>query len=91
MRRKIIGILMLCINLIMLFYALQLTYYYNFKTEVVFAFMLPNWLLLTYVLVATWGFFVDLKLLKNKLTIQKGLLLDLAPKLALFFVEYWLF
>jgi len=88
MKSKIIASVLVFVNVLMLAYALQLAYLYQFSA-MEFAFKLPNILLLAYVLFAAFGLWVDVRLFRNKLKINKALLFDLIPKLILFGYEMW--
>lgn len=88
MKHKIIAAILGFVNVLMVAYALQLAYLYQFS-EMEFAFKLSGYLLLAYVLVGSFGLLVDVRLFKDKLQIRKALLYDLLPKMLLFGYEMW--
>jgi hypothetical protein len=90
MKHKILAAILGFVNVLMVAYALQLVYLYNF-TEIPFAIKLPIWLLVLYVVVGAWGVFVDRKLYRADITIKTALLQDLTPKALLLILEFYLF
>ena len=73
---KIVGASMLCINAFLLYQPTSLFYGYNFPGGLYYI-MLPNWVLATEFLLAIIGIVISIRLLKNKISIIKAVLLEL--------------
>lgn len=55
----------------------RLFYLYHY-TDVLFGFMIPDWALALYVFLGLIGIYLGIRILKNTLTIKKGLIINLS-------------
>ena len=75
-KRKIVGAIMLCINALLLFHSIHQFYHQN-RSGVLIFISIPNWVLLIWGVLAIIGIVISIRLLKNKISILKAVLLQL--------------
>lgn len=63
---RIMGLVVICINVLLLIQSLYLLYAYNL-TNRLFLFMYPNWVLLINALLAVIGNYTPILVIKNKI------------------------
>ena len=73
---KIFGFITICINVLLIFDALNLFYGYNF-TPKLYLFMYPNWVLLVNVLFGIIGISISIMLYKKRVRIKLFLIVIL--------------
>ena len=80
---KIIGLIVMCINALLVFFSLYLFYLYNF-TSGLYAIRYPDWLLLVNALLGIIGIYISILLYKGEI----GLILFLIATLAIWFIIF---
>ena len=75
-QKKIIGILIILVNLFWIWFSLDLLYRYHF-TEFNPTFYIPDWILTMNSLFAIFGIIIGFKVINRKLSIKRGLLIDI--------------
>ena len=66
---RIMGLVVICINVLLLIQSLYLLYAYNL-TNRLFLFMYPNWVLLINALLAVIGNYTPILVIKNKIGLK---------------------
>ena len=66
---RIMGLVVICINVLLLIQSLYLLYAYNL-TNRLFLFMYPNWVLLINALLAVIGNYTPIHVIKNKIGLK---------------------
>ena len=66
---RIMGLVVICINVLLLIQSLYLLYAYNL-TNRLFLFMYPNWVLLINALLAVIGNYTPIPVIKNKIGLK---------------------
>ncbi len=66
---RIMGLVVICINVLLLIQSLYLLYAYNL-TNRLFLFMYPNWVLLINALLAVIGNYTPILVIKNKIGLR---------------------
>lgn len=66
---RIMGLVVICINVLLLIQSLYLLYAYNL-TNKLFLFMYPNWVLLINALLAVIGNYTPILVIKNKIGLK---------------------
>ena len=66
----IIALIMICINSILVYNALNLYYLYNFTSGLMWLIMYPNWMLIVNALLGIVGIFMSILLYKGKIKIK---------------------
>ena len=66
---RIMGLVVICINVLLLIQSLYLLYAYNL-TNRLFLFMYPNWVLLINALLAVIGNYTPILVIKNKIALK---------------------
>ena len=74
-QKKIIGLIIILVNLFWTWFSLDLLYRYHF-TEFNPTFYIPNWILIMNSIFATIGIVIGFKLITKKINIQTALLTD---------------
>src|SRR5690606_16298098 len=74
-QRKIIGLIIITLNLFWTWFSLDLLYRYHF-TEFNPTFYIPNWILIINSIFAIVGIVIGFKLINKKITIKRALLTD---------------
>ena len=72
---KLIGLLIIIMNLFWIWFSLKLLYRYHF-TDFHPTFYIPNWILITNTIFAVIGIIIGFKLINKKLGIKQALLTD---------------
>lgn len=70
---KIIGLIIIVLSIFWMFQNVRLFYWYHY-TDMLFAFMLPDWVLFMQIILASINLMIGYKLIIKKLTVKKGLL-----------------
>jgi len=74
-QKKIIGLIVILVNLFWTWFSLDLLYKYHF-TEFHPTFYIPNWILIMNSIFAIIGIVIGLKLIRGKINIKTALLTD---------------
>ncbi len=74
-QKKIIGLIIILVNLFWTWFSLELLYKYHF-TEFHPTFYIPNWILIMNSIFAIIGIVIGLKLIREKINIKTALLTD---------------
>ena len=75
-RNRIIGIILIVINMYWFWHNLELAYLYRYSS-VLFLIMLPDWLLTLNIIFSLIGIFFGIKITRKQLEIRKGILINL--------------
>lgn len=75
-KNRIIGIILIVINIYWLWHNLQLTYLYYYSS-VLFLTMLSDWLLTLNIVFSLIGILVAIKVLRKKIDLKKGTVINL--------------
>jgi len=84
-KNKIIGIIILILNLIWTGHWIWLFYGYHF-TDILWFYMYPDWILTLNITIGLIGIIIGIRLIKNKIVIKKALLIEI-PILVLAFLN----
>jgi len=84
-KNKIIGIIILILNLIWTGHWIWLFYGYHF-TDILWFYMYPDWILTLNITIGLIGIIIGIRLIKNKIAIKKALLIEI-PILVLAFMN----
>src|SRR5690554_7379955 len=71
-RNRIIGIILIVINMYWFWHNLELAYLYRYSS-VLFVIMLPDWLLTLNIIFSLIGIFFGIKITRKQLEIRKGI------------------
>ena len=72
----ITGLIITLINLYWIWYSLRLLYLYHYS-NILFLIMIPDWLLILNSILGLVGIFIGLSIIRQKIMIKKGILIDL--------------
>ena len=86
---KIIGWILLIINIIWTIRSAQFLYFYHCSTGILYMFMIPDWILVLNVIIGMIGIYIGLRMIKKKLVIGIWGMIDLALLIVGGVVEYY--
>ena len=74
-KNKIIGLIILLINLLWTFIPLRFLYLYHFSS-LLFLIMYPNWILITNLIIGVIGILIGILLLTRKMSIKSAMMIE---------------
>jgi hypothetical protein len=86
-KNKIIGIILLIVNLTWTGHWIWLFYGYYF-TGILWLYMIPDWMLILNMIIGLIGIFIGIKLINKKIKIKSALIINLPLLFFGFFISY---